>query len=270
MVFGPALIRDSEERYACDFCILATNSRELSALLNLVKDVSKLDGAEYPLYSVRIPSLADSTQSDLTGLIMSTNAVGRVEAAIATSLLLRTATPRWLLLVGIAGGIPANDVALGDVLIATRIIDYEYQRLADIQPERRLRVYSASESLLKASGLISTGTWSERFLRADGTYPIAHLGPVLSGDKVIASTAASLALLDIDVAALGVEMEGGGVAAAVRRACPDLDVLMIRGVADLANEQKRLDSAIWEAFACDTAAAFAVDTLRAVQLIEKA
>lgn len=270
MVFGMASMRGSDGPYACDFCILATNGRELSALLKLVDILDELDEAEYPLYAVRIPSSAGPDPSDLTGLIMSTDGVGRVEAAIATSLLLRTAAPRCFLLVGIAGGIPENGVALGDVLVAKQIVDYEYQRLSDDGLEYRLRIFKASELLLKAGALVGAGPWNKRFLRVDGTYPIAHLGTVLSGDKVIASTAAYQALLAVDNAALGVEMEGGGVAAAALRARPDLDVLMIRGVADLANESKRRDAADWDDLACDAAAVFAVDTLRAAHLLEAA
>lgn len=263
MVFGKSLIAEVDPP-GCDFCILATNQRELSALLKRVEDVCKLEDAQYPLFSARIPfNHEDSGTNDLVGLIMSTDEVGRVAAAIATSLLLRTVTPRWLLLTGIAGGIPGNGVTLGDVIVATQIIDYEYVRLAE-SPERRLRFYKAGSGLLKASRHVG-GDWIKGFIRPGDSIPKVHFGPILSGDKVIASTEIATDLLKIDASALGVEMEGGGVAAAVGRAGPEIDLLMVRGVADLANSNKRADAEIWTEYACDAAAALTLDILRMAQ-----
>jgi nucleoside phosphorylase len=51
-------------------------------------------------------------------------AQGNLESSIVTSQLLEEVKPRWILLVGIAGGVPANEFSLGDVLIASRYLDF--------------------------------------------------------------------------------------------------------------------------------------------------
>jgi hypothetical protein len=62
---------------------------------------------------------------------------------------------------------------------------------------------------------------------------------------------------------IGVEMEGGGVAAALQADPGRPRFLMIRGVSDLADEQKdHANTRAWRGHACDAAAAYAAELLR--------
>src|SRR5689334_18165208 len=72
-------------------------------------------------------------------------AMGRVRAAAATRDFVQRWHPRYLLLVGIAGGIASAGVARGDVLVATQIADYELQKLTPTEPKIRWEVYHADE-----------------------------------------------------------------------------------------------------------------------------
>jgi nucleoside phosphorylase len=91
--------------------------------------------------------------------------------------------------------------------------------------------------------------------------PPVHFGPVLSGDKVVASKSALEQFTALSDSALGVEMEGAGVAFAAARAEPPVACLMVRGVVDHADDQKRVDAAKWSDAARGAAARFVVATL---------
>ncbi len=44
-----------------------------------------------------------------------------------------------------------NGVALGDLIVASRVVDYEEQRLSDSNQEFRLKAFQADEELVAAS-----------------------------------------------------------------------------------------------------------------------
>ncbi len=50
--------------------------------------------------------------------------MGRVQATATTGDAIRRWQPRYVLLVGIAGGISDRDVSLGDVLVSDQVVDY--------------------------------------------------------------------------------------------------------------------------------------------------
>src|SRR5262249_13523837 len=54
---------------------------------------------------------------------------GNGEALAAARDLLEDITPRWLLVVGIAGGLPDAELTLGDVVVSTRIVDFSVEAL---------------------------------------------------------------------------------------------------------------------------------------------
>lgn len=84
--------------------------------------------------------------------------MGRVEAANATGDAIQRWRPRYVWLVGIAGGLAKAGVALGDVLVADQIADYELQKLTPEGPSIRWRVHRVDPRLLGAA----------RNLRGDG------------------------------------------------------------------------------------------------------
>jgi nucleoside phosphorylase len=84
--------------------------------------------------------------------------------------------------------------------------------------------------------------------------PRIHFGPIFSGDKVVASEHALDNLLALRLDALGVEMEGAGVALAAKHASKPF--LMVRGVADYADDKKSTDHLRWAPEACESVARF--------------
>jgi nucleoside phosphorylase len=254
--------RGPQRTDSCDFAILAAQDREVLALLRLADRVEEQRFSGNVLYRLELRGSDDMwAPTTLTGVVAAVGGVGRVEAAIATSHLLQVVSPRWLFLVGVAGGFAANDVELGDVIVASRIVDYETQRLSQEEHEFRPRLFDADTFLLEAGRLAGSTNWPHRLMCPERKPPRLHFGTVLSGDKVVASAEVVSSFLERDPRALGVEMEGAGVAAAAVRSGRELGFLMIRGVVDLANRNKRDDADIWLDCACDAAAMFAFATI---------
>src|SRR5581483_7573502 len=152
MSTGSSKSSNVEGPESCDFAILAVQHRELLSTLEVVDHVDKARSSRNAFYRVRVTSPNPGAKT-LKGVVAATGGVGRVQGAVAASHLLHLVTPKWLFLIGVAGGFSANNVALGDLIIASRIIDYEEQRLTDEGQEFRLRTFEADELLLKAAKL---------------------------------------------------------------------------------------------------------------------
>jgi nucleoside phosphorylase len=190
--------------------------------------------------------------------------MGRVEAATATGDAIRRWRPRYVWLVGIAGGLAKAGVALGDVLIADQIADYELQKLTPEATSIRWQVHRVDPRLLGAARNLRGDGWRRLITcaRPDAGPPRRHIGAICTGDKVIAN-----GLLDdyreVWAKLVGVEMEAGGTASAAFQAATIPGFFMVRGVSDLADAAK--DSGAvqqWRAYACDVAAAYAIGLLQ--------
>ena len=100
--------------------------------------------------------------------------------------------------------------------------------------------------------------------RPDGEgQPARHTGIVASGGDVIASDRLIADYRKDMPKLIGVEMEGGGVAAALHAAMGRPRFLMVRGVSDLADDKgNAATKKRWRAYARDVAAAYVIGLLR--------
>jgi len=190
--------------------------------------------------------------------------MGRVEAANAVGDAIRHWRPKYIVLVGIAGGLAKAGVNVGDVLISEQIADYELQKLTTDQAHIRWSVHRASPRLLAAAKQIQPEDWRPlvRESRPGAGQSQSHAGPICTGDKVIAN-----GLLDhyrdVWTKLIGVEMEAGGVASAAFQAASTPGFFMVRGVSDLADAEKdKAETSSWRAYACDVAAAYVMAFLK--------
>lgn len=93
--------------------------------------------------------------------------------------------------------------------------------------------------------------------------PKRMIGPIATGDKIIAFSDILEKHRQDWPKLLGVEMEAGGVAATCFQSQLAPGFFMIRCVSDLADENKDADETKkWRAYVCDTAAAYAIGLLR--------
>jgi nucleoside phosphorylase len=239
----------------CDFAILAAQDQELNSLLKIVRHIAKGQIDNDIVYFVELPQTNATESNPIRGYISRVNGVGRVDAALAASRLLNGIQPGALYLIGIAGAFVEGGARLGDIVVADKIIDYEIRRITDTGEEFRLKTFETNTELLQAARHAAA---CQEF--HGGHRPTVHFGPMLSGDKIVASTRVASQLGLLHEGLLGVEMEGAGVAAAIARSIEPVRFLMIRGIVDLANDRKREDSEAWLATVCGVLAEFTVQT----------
>lgn len=243
------------------FAVLATLAQERAALEHLLRErlTSVIrDPALGDVWSLSIDS-SEKPGSILRGLLVSLGGVGRVDSALATISTLRTWRPRYVVLVGVAGGFRAQGVRLGDVIVSTEIVDYNLGKIRSEDIELRPRRTVPSARMLKAARSVAAGARYQSAQDRSSSAPAVHFGPVASGDFVVASGGFVERLLRAERRLLGVEMEAAGVIAAIAHQRSQVELLVVRGIADLSDESKSDDHM---AEACSSAAQFAVEMLR--------
>jgi 5'-methylthioadenosine/S-adenosylhomocysteine nucleosidase len=191
--------------------------------------------------------------------------MGRVEATSATGDAIRRWRPRYVLLVGIAGGIADAGVTIGDVIVSDQVVDYELQKQHAKGASIRYNVYKSDPRLL---GVVQE-TKAERLARLikarrpEPGAPKRLIGPIATGDKVVAFGNIINRYRREWPKLIGVEMEAGGVAAAAFQSADQPGFFMIRAVSDLADERKdEAKTYEWRTYACEAAAAYAAMVLK--------
>ncbi|CAG0935554.1 hypothetical protein TFLX_04395 [Thermoflexales bacterium] len=195
---------------------------------------------------------------------------GNPQSALATVDALKRWKPRYILFVGIAGGL--SGLNKGDVVIADVVHGYEYGKIENVFNPRDNWTYKADIGLLNGANAHSLSSDWHNKIRT--TPPVECLpkvvsGEVASGDKVVDDPSndffAQVTSRWPKLSA--VEMEGAGVGAAIEQAQSygsSIGFLMIRGISDLprslaTTEQRgtqERDS--WKDYAAATAAAFTI------------
>ncbi len=252
-----------------DFVIVTALEEEREAMLRHLPGHRRLPPTAEDVrvyYQAELPVILSGGETGAYQLVVvQLLGMGRVQAATATADVIRRWQPRYVLMAGIAGGVARKDARLGDVLISEQIVDYELQKLTAEGAQIRWQTYRADPRLLAASQNLGAGDWQPQVQAArpgDGR-PKRLIGPVASGDKVIAFGAALEQYRQHWAALIGVEMEGAGVAAAAFQAAEPPGFFMVRGVSDLADEDKGSTGVEpWRPYACDVAAAYTAALLK--------
>jgi nucleoside phosphorylase len=200
-----------------DFLIVTALEEERDAVL------SKLPGYTTPppseddvrrYYSAPVDAtFSDGSTSVYKVALVSLAGMGRVQAATTTSDAIRYWHPRYVMLVGIAGGLKSSGVALGDILIADQIVDYELQKVTPWGPEIRWKAHPVDPRLLEFALSFPTDSWHKlvRETRPKKGEPARRKGTVATGDKVLAVEILLESYKKQSWAKLiGVEMEAGG------------------------------------------------------------
>lgn len=252
-----------------DFLILTALEEERDAIRNRLPDCRKLSPSHEDVrvyYSSDLPATFPNGSTCVYHVIlMPLLDMGRVQATSATVDAIRRWHPRYVILVGIAGGVAARGVHLGDVLVANQIVDYELQKLTPDGPDIRWVVHQVDPGLLGATRNLDDELWRELISvnRPGRGMPNRHTGPIISGDKVIAFGEILVEYRKNWSKLIGVEMEAGGVATAAFQAAESPGFLMVRGVSDLADEEKNSAQVEkWRLYACDVAATYAIALLK--------
>jgi nucleoside phosphorylase len=188
--------------------------------------------------------------------------MGPLAALQATSRLLGFADVKLLVLLGMAGAID-DDVAIGDVVIASEINEFQANSKAESAGdsyevrysgrhwplEYRIREavthfeFSDRGAFNKWQAIVSnhyaeiTIENKDQVCSAQSTL---HLGPIASGNVVAASKAFVTEVKKINRKFLAIDMEAAGIASAASERMHPLPCLVVRGISDHADEKKKL------------------------------
>jgi predicted nucleotide-binding protein/nucleoside phosphorylase len=273
-----------------DFGIITIREDEFEAVLTRFPAAGRVAGRRhYNLCRVDLPG-----GGSYLGAVLRCIEQGNGEAQSAAHDLLEDLKPHWLLVVGIAGGVPSEDFSLGDVIVSTRVHDFSVEAvLQEKEPEyalsggpvdRAAAVLVANLPALKAElghwnvakaiaaprpeinirevALYGDNEWSDRVrrslsLHAGRTNPLVVSGAIASSDRLIKDTEVLAAWMKMTRQVLAAEMESAGVyRATYGRQVPTLS---IRGISDIVGLKR---DASWTQYACHTAAAFALALVR--------
>ena len=188
--------------------------------------------------------------------------MGTANAAVITERAIAEFRPSAVLFVGIAGGL-RNWIALGDVVVATRVHAYQGGRVDGDEFLVRPQSWDTSHRLVQLAKLVSR---SKAWPGAEESLAEVHFEPIAAGEVVLNSTTAPehARLRTHYNDAVAVEMESSGVALAghLHESTP---TAAVRGISDLADGNKvQADSGGWQTTAAANAAAFAVGLVAAI------
>lgn len=175
------------------------------------------------------------------GLFGSTRAVvamcsagsgGRDGSHAAASRAIRNFSPVAVVMLGIAFGTNPKKTAIGDVLVSDHVVPYEPQRKGAQGDISRGVPAKSGQTLL--SRFKSAIGW--RFVKPDGVVSKYHIGPLLSGEKLVDNVSFRDELQEIAPEALGGEMEAWGLFSAAEN--EGVEWIVVKGICDWADGSK--------------------------------
>ena len=208
---------------------------------------------------------ATSNAAALRVVIVCIGRMGNLGAQDVVSQIIRELSPRFVILVGICGGIlrARDDYRLGDVVFAREVIHYEPAKISGGEYMHRSERFECDElgmiDFHTAAVKLEEGPWTaEAYIgvprpRDAHARERPHLkcGAVLSGEKVIADPLRAEELLKLYPDAVSIEMEAAGLAYACQS--HGTGFLVIKAVSDPADSTKNDE---FRAYASATAASF--------------
>lgn len=191
---------------------------------------------------------------------------GNGQAAVVAERVINWAHPAAVVFVGVAGALK-NDMALGDVVAATRVMDYQGGKDTTIGFNARPEAWAGAHRLLQIAQYVEANASWVKFLPSDSSHPApnVHFKPIASGDQVKDTNNSPLAALlkSMYNDAAAIEMEAAGVARAAQHV--GVELLVIRGISDHSNGTKTSsDDGGWQLRAARHAAALALGVIAAL------
>lgn len=192
---------------------------------------------------------------------------GNASAGVEAERAIAYFNPSVILFVGVAGGI--KDVAIGDVVAATKVYGYESGKAKQKfqpRPDLGLSTYSLIQ---RARAESKKSDWLQRLTSAPASNPCVFVAPIAAGEKVVASSKSNVfKFIQLNYGdAVAVEMEGRGLLQAAH-ANHQVSALVIRGISDLIDGKSEADAGGSQEMAARHASAFAFEILAKLQIKE--
>ncbi|MEV6557685.1 5'-methylthioadenosine/S-adenosylhomocysteine nucleosidase [Nocardia sp. NPDC051756] len=188
--------------------------------------------------------------------------MGTVNAAAITERAIAEFRPSAVVFVGIAGGL-REWIALGDVVVATRVYAYHGGRVDQDTFLARPRAWDTSHRLVQLAKYVNR---NKAWPGATHTEVAVHFEPVAAGEIVLNASAGPEhdRLHSHYNDAVAIEMESAGVALA-GQLHDSTPTIAVRGISDRADGAKHdADNAGWQPVAAANAASFAVGLAAAI------
>lgn len=278
----------SEIKGQIDFGIITIREDEFRAVLKRFPKRSVAKGRRH--YNV---GDVDARNGDrYTTAVVRCLEQGIGEAQNVATDLIEELSPQWIIVVGIAGGMPAHEFTLGDVVVSTRVYDFSVGAVQSdgsrtystgggpLHPavggvvanlagmEDDLGDWASDASIgaprppvsLDPGQLYGNDAWREKTLSSlrahfEGTparSPLVTAGAIASSDQLLKNTDIASEWLQSARQILAVEMESAGVYRVANSR--GVPALSIRGISDIVGLKR---DPRWTPYACNTAAAFA-------------
>ena len=249
-----------------DFLIITALPEERDAVLQQLSCYQTVQEANFPTYyRATLETDSGSDQRNPVVAVTMLTQMGNTPAAAHTTLCIRQLKPRYVLMVGIAGGIKEK-VDLGDVVVSNQIIYYEYTKETPSGSEQRIKEGPVDSFLLDRAmncninwHILSQAKPPTPVNPSNTEAPQVHFGPIASGEKVIADDDRVDELKQLHPKLAAIEMESFGVALAAAQSEDKPGFIAFRGISDYADDKKNDD---WRKHAADNAAFFTFEVLR--------
>ncbi|WP_293127020.1 tetratricopeptide repeat protein [Microcoleus sp. bin38.metabat.b11b12b14.051] len=177
--------------------------------------------------------------------------------------------PSVIMSVGVAGGI--KDVAIGDVVAATKVYGYDESGKAKQKFQPRPDLGRSTYSLIQRSMAESKKSdWLQRLASAPNTTPRVFVAPIVAGgEKLITSRKSDVfKFIQLNYGdAVALEIEGGDLLQAAY-ANHQVSVLVVRGIFDWIDGKSKADARGSQEMAARNASAFAFEILAKLQIEE--
>ncbi len=205
-----------------DFLLITALEEERDAVLNRLPNYRQLppNSDDVRVYYSASIEARQGNEKCTYSVIVCMVGMGRVPATTGTTDAIRQWLPDYVVLIGIAGGLKAAGIGLGDILIAEQIADYQSQKItkgknAEIKTEIRWTAHPVDHRLLEFSRSMSPAAWQAEIRETrpnkDEGLPKRHTGTLTTGDAVIAVSEILESFKNQNWPKLiGVEMEAGG------------------------------------------------------------
>jgi adenosylhomocysteine nucleosidase len=197
---------------------------------------------------------------DGRAVVLAESGIGKVNGALAATVLLDRFGCGGIIFSGVAGGLdPA--LAVGDLVIAAEVIQHDYGAMV----RGALEVYRAGAlPFPQFQGELSLKANPALIDAARGALADAHFGTILTGDSYLGCGQTRERLFS-SFGGKAVDMESGAVAQVAEAF--GAPWLIIRALSDLAGEDSQLDFQVFAAQAAKTAAAAVLKSLPLFDLL---
>lgn len=191
-------------------------------------------------------------------VVLAESGIGKVNAALAATLLLDRFGCGGIVFSGVAGGVDPN-LDVGDLVIAEHVIQHDYGAMV----EGTLEVYRAGAlPFPEFRGEVALRADTALIARAAAALGDAHFGTILTGDYYLGCGMTRERLFS-SFGGKAVDMESAAVAQVAEAF--GVPWLIIRALSDLAGEDSRLD---FQVFAREAARKAAAAVLKSLPLFD--